>query len=75
MVTKLIGSTLIGEQGKFFDATLVSFDADQGIKSSRNKWRTSVMLSEISFAVVMNCYQWSLIDSFAFVIVCHQRSF
>ena len=30
-------------QGKFFDAPLVSFeDTDQGIKSSRNKWRMSI---------------------------------
>ena len=30
-------------QGKFFDAPLVSFeDMDQGIKSTRNKWRLSI---------------------------------
>ena len=33
-------------QKKFFEAPLVSFE-DLGIKSTRNKWRTSVMLSEL----------------------------
>ena len=46
--SKLIGWTLIGGPGKFFDAPLLSFDdTDQGIKSSRNKWRTKVLLSEL----------------------------
>ena len=38
--------------GNFFDASLLSFDVDQGIKSSCNKWRTRLMLSELCVGVL-----------------------